>query len=108
MSILLNSGQQGHRPGAITGREGGFHSERMKGMGTALVGRCESRPRAVGEGGRARPLFNTVAEAVIATGANATGIFVPPPFAADAIMEGRRRRDRPHRLHHRGHPDPGT
>ncbi len=69
----------------ITGREGGFHAERMKEMGTALVGGVSP-----GKGGGEAvgvPLFNTVAEAVSATGANATGIFVPPPFAADAIME---------------------
>jgi succinyl-CoA synthetase alpha subunit len=57
----------------------------MKEMGTALVGGVSP-----GKGGGEAigvPLFNTVAEAVIATGANASGIFVPPPFAADAIME---------------------
>jgi succinyl-CoA synthetase alpha subunit len=69
----------------ITGREGGFHAERMKEMGTDLVGGVSP-----GKGGGEAvgvPLFNTVAAAVIATGANASGIFVPPPFAADAIME---------------------
>src|SRR5213082_3752102 len=57
----------------------------MREMGTALVGGVSP-----GKGGGEAvgvPLFNTVAEAVIATGANASGIFVPPPFAADAIME---------------------
>ena len=69
----------------ITGREGTFHAERMKEMGTRLVGGVSP-----GKGGGQHlgvPLFNTVAEAVAATGADATGIFVPPPFAADAIME---------------------
>ncbi len=84
MSILLNADTKVIVQG-ITGREGGFHAERMKEMGTQLVGGTSP-----GKGGGeviGVPLFNTVAEAVIATGANATGIFVPPPFAADAIME---------------------
>src|SRR5438105_12829005 len=57
----------------------------MKEMGTQLVGGVSP-----GKGGTEAvgvPVFDTVAEAVIATGANATGIFVPPPFAPDAIME---------------------
>ncbi len=69
----------------ITGREGTFHAERMQEMGTRLVGGVSP-----GKGGGDHlgvPLFNTVAEAVAATGADATGIFVPPPFAADAIRE---------------------
>src|SRR3979411_3529252 len=84
MSILLDAGSKVIVQG-ITGREGGFHAERMQEMGTGLVGGVSP-----GKGGGEAvgvPLFNTVAEAVIATGANATGIFVPPPFAADAIME---------------------
>jgi len=84
LSILLDADSKVLVQG-ITGREGGFHAERMKEMGTALVGGVSP-----GKGGGVAvgvPLFNTVAEAVIATGANASGIFVPPPFAADAIME---------------------
>jgi succinyl-CoA synthetase alpha subunit len=84
MSILLDADSKVIVQG-ITGREGGFHAERMKEMGTALVGGVSP-----GKGGGEAvgvPLFNTVAEAVIGTGANASGIFVPPPFAADAIME---------------------
>jgi len=84
LSILLDADSKVLVQG-ITGREGGFHAERMKEMGTALVGGVSP-----GKGGGMAvgvPLFNTVAEAVIATGANASGIFVPPPFAADAIME---------------------
>ena len=69
----------------ITGREGGFHAERMKEMGTNLVGGVS--PGKGGGDAVGVPLFDTVAEAVHATGANATGIFVPPPFAADAILE---------------------
>jgi succinyl-CoA synthetase alpha subunit len=84
VSILLDSNSKVIVQG-ITGREGGFHAERMREMGTDLVGGVSP-----GKGGGEAvgvPLFNTVAEAVIATGANASGIFVPPPFAADAIME---------------------
>jgi succinyl-CoA synthetase alpha subunit len=69
----------------ITGREGGFHTEQMQALGTNVVGGTSP-----GKGGTEHlgvPVFNTVADAVKATGANATGIFVPAPFAADAIME---------------------
>jgi succinyl-CoA synthetase alpha subunit len=69
----------------ITGREGSFHTEQMQVMGTTVVGGTSP-----GKGGTEHlgvPVFNTVADAVRATGANASGIFVPAPFAADAIME---------------------
>jgi succinyl-CoA synthetase alpha subunit len=69
----------------ITGREGSFHTEQMQAMGTKVV--AGTSP---GKGGTTHlgvPVFNTVADAVKATGANASGIFVPPPFAPDAIME---------------------
>jgi succinyl-CoA synthetase alpha subunit len=84
MSILLDSSTKVIVQG-ITGREGGFHAEQMKSMGTKVVGGTSP-----GKGGTTHlgvPVFNTVADAVEATGANASGIFVPPPFAADAIME---------------------
>ena len=84
MSILLDSSTRVIVQG-ITGREGTFHAEQMKEMGTRLVGGVSP-----GKGGTTHlgvPVFNTVSEAVMATGAGATGIFVPPPFAADAIME---------------------
>jgi len=69
----------------VTGREGGFHTEQMQALGTNVVGGTSP-----GKGGTEHlgvPVFNTVADAVKATGSNATGIFVPAPFAADAIME---------------------
>jgi succinyl-CoA synthetase alpha subunit len=84
MSILLDASSKVIVQG-ITGREGTFHAEQMLAMGTRVVGGTSP-----GKGGTTHldvPVFNTVADAVKATGANASGIFVPPPFAADAIME---------------------
>ncbi len=84
MSILLDRETRVIVQG-ITGREGGFHAEQMLALGTNVVGGTSP-----GKGGAEHlglPVFNTVADAVKATGANATGIFVPAPFAADAIME---------------------
>lgn len=69
----------------ITGKSGGFHSEKCKEYGTNLVGGVT--PGRGGETAVGVPVFDTVAEAVKATGANATMIFVPPPGAADAIVE---------------------
>lgn len=69
----------------FTGREGTFHSEQMIAFGTNLVAGVTP-----GKGGTVhlgRPVFNAVTEAVEQEGANAAVIFVPPPFAADAIME---------------------
>ena len=84
MSILLDSASKVLVQG-ITGREGSFHTEQMQLLGTKVV--AGTSP---GKGGTTQlgvPFFNTVADAVKATGANASGIFVPAPFAADAIME---------------------
>ena len=84
MSILLDASTKVIVQG-ITGREGTFHAEQMQALGTKVVGGTSP-----GKGGTAHlgvPVFNTVADAVKATGATASGIFVPPPFAADAIME---------------------
>ena len=70
----------------ITGREGGFHAERCAAYGTNLVAGVTP-----GKGGSTVqdnvPVFNTVSQAVNETGANVALIFVPPPFAADAILE---------------------
>ena len=84
MSILLAASARVIVQG-ITGREGSFHTEQMQAMGTKVV--AGTSP---GKGGTTHlgvPVFNTVADAMKATGANASGIFVPPPFAPDAIME---------------------
>ena len=70
---------------AITGQEGSFHTPQMIEYGTQIVG--GATPGKGGQDFAGVPVFNTVAEGVEATGANASVIFVPPPFAADAIME---------------------
>ena len=70
---------------AITGSEGSFHTRQMLEYGTKVVG--GATPGKGGQELEGIPVFNTVAEGVEATGANASIIFVPAPFAADAIME---------------------
>jgi len=84
MSILINTNTKVIVQG-ITGRDGGFHASKMKEYGTRIVGGISP-----GKGGMTAagvPVFNTVEEAVEKTGANASVIFVPAPFAADAILE---------------------
>jgi succinyl-CoA synthetase alpha subunit len=84
MAILVDDGTRLLVQG-ITGREGAFHTGRMLESGTRVVAGVTP-----GKGGREYegvPVFNTVEEAVEETGANASVIFVPPPFAADAIFE---------------------
>jgi len=84
MSILVNRSTRVLVQG-ITGREGAFHARTCKEYGTQVVGGVTP-----GKGGtlhEGTPVFNSVREAAEKTGANATVIFVPPPFAADAIIE---------------------
>lgn len=84
MSILVDKSTRLIVQG-ITGREGTFHTLQAKAYGTQVVGGVTP-----GKGGTIHegfPVFDTVAEAKEKTGANASVIFVPPPFAADAIME---------------------
>jgi len=84
MSVLLNKDSRVIVQG-FTGSEGTFHAEQMIAYGTTLVGGVTP-----GKGGQehlGKPVFNTVQEAVDKAGAETSVIFVPPPFAADAIME---------------------
>ncbi|VFQ45428.1 succinate--CoA ligase subunit alpha [Desulfoluna butyratoxydans] len=69
----------------ITGREGSFHTGQCKAYGTQVV--AGVTPGKGGQTHEGTPVFNTVADAMAETGANAGMIFVPPPFAADAIVE---------------------
>jgi len=84
MSILIDKSTRLIVQG-ITGREGTFHAKQAQAYGTNVVGGVTP-----GKGGTTHegwPIFDTVRDAVKQTGANASVIFVPPPFAADAIME---------------------
>jgi succinyl-CoA synthetase alpha subunit len=84
MSILVDKNTRLICQG-ITGKAGAFHAEQCQAYGTNLVG--GTTPGRGGTTALGVPVFDTVAQAVKETGANATMIFVPPPFAADAIME---------------------
>ncbi len=84
MSILINKDTKVIVQG-ITGRDGAFHTSKMKDYGTNVVGGISPGKGGSDVGGI--PVFNTVEEAVKATGANASVIFVPAPFAGDAILE---------------------
>src|SRR5437867_10219425 len=84
MSVLVDKNTRLIVQG-ITGREGSFHAQQAVKYGTNVVGGVTP-----GKGGTPHegiPVFNTVEEARQKTGANASVVFVPPPFAADAIME---------------------
>src|SRR5262245_46263849 len=84
MAVLLDKATRLIVQG-ITGREGTFHAKQAAAYGTTVVGGVT--PGTGGTMHEGWPLFDTVQDAVDATGANASVIFVPPPFAADAVME---------------------
>src|ERR1700710_27989 len=84
MSILVNAATKVITQG-MTGETGTFHTEQALAYGTKMVGGVTP-----GKGGQTHiglPVFDTVAEAVAATGADASVVYVPPPFAADSILE---------------------
>lgn len=84
MAILIDKNTKVICQG-LTGAQGSFHSEQCKAYGTQMVGGVTP-----GKGGTTHiglPVFNTVKEAKAATGCNVSMVFVPPPFAADSIME---------------------
>jgi succinyl-CoA synthetase alpha subunit len=84
MSILINKDTRLVVQG-ITGRDGAFHAQKMKAYGTGVVAGVS--PGKAGQTLDGIPIFNTVGDARKATGANASVIFVPAPYAADAILE---------------------
>ena len=100
MSILVNANTKVITQG-MTGETGTFHTEQALAYGTKMVGGVTP-----GKGGQTHiglPVFDTVAEAVAATGADASVIYVPPPFAADSILEAIDAEVPLIVAHHRGH-----
>ncbi len=101
MSILVDKNTKVICQG-FTGKQGTFHSEQAIAYGTKMVGGTTP-----GKGGTTHlglPVFDTVRDAREKTGCDASVIYVPPPFAADAILEAIDAEHSAHRLHHRGHP----
>ena len=101
MSILIDKNTKVICQG-FTGKNGTFHSEQAIAYGTKMVGGTSP-----GKGGTTHlglPVFDTVAEARAKTECDASVIYVPPPYAADAISEAIEARGPAHHLHHRGHP----
>jgi succinyl-CoA synthetase alpha subunit len=84
MSVLIDRNTRVVVQG-LTGREGSFHAQQMVAYGTRVV--AGVTPGKGGSKHNAIPVFDTVADAVRETGANASLIFVPPPYAADAVLE---------------------
>jgi succinyl-CoA synthetase alpha subunit len=84
MSVLVDSRSRVLIQG-ITGKEGSFHTEQMRAFGTNVVAGVS--PGKGGSDQNGVPIFDTVADAVASSGADVAGVFVPPAFAADAIME---------------------
>jgi len=84
MSILVNKDSKVIVQG-FTGKEGSFHAEQCMDYGTNIVGGVT--PNKGGQTHLGKPVFNTVSEAVAATGATVSMIFVPPAFVGDAVME---------------------
>ena len=103
MSIFLNENSQGHRAGH-DGLRGQKHTRRMLASGTNIVGGVN--PKKAGQSvdfdGTAVPVFGSVAEAIDATGADVSVVFVPPAFTKAAVDRGRRRGDAAGRRDHRG------
>ncbi len=89
MSIFVNENTRVVVQG-ITGRDGSFHTRQMMAYGTRVVAGVtpgKGGRSFAGPGGRSVPIFHTVADAVAATGADASVVYVPPAFAAGAVME---------------------
>jgi succinyl-CoA synthetase alpha subunit len=104
MSILIDQNTRVLVQG-ITGRDGSFHAKGMLDYGTQVVGGVT--PGKGGEQVHGIPVFNSIKEAVAATRANATVIYVPAKFAAGGGARGGGRGTPADHCHHRRHPDAG-